>query len=415
MDKPIETEVKQKRKKQYLLIALGCIAALAIALFLFRRTFSTSLKLSAITTAIVETGNIENTINASGEIRPEFEEVITSPVNASIQEIILDAGSKVTTGQSILKLDKSAIQVEYEKGKFQLESKQNDIRKLKLELDKSYFDLKSNNNIKQLRINSLTADVENSKRLFKAGGGTREDVEKAELNLKVAQLEKQQLENEIRSKQQTMEVEIRESQIAAAIQQNELKELMRKVQLASIHSTRGGVVTWVNKNIGATIREGEALARIADLGSFKVTGSISDAQLNYLHNGMPAIIRINETEVRGHIINVYPAVENGIVTFDIQLNERNHKLLRPNLKVEVFLVTATGSNVMRVANGPAFSGLESQDIFILRDGKAERRKVQIGMTSFEYVELKNNVKPGEVVITSDMSEYKNVKEITINK
>jgi len=82
------------------------------------------------------------------------------------------------------------------------------------------------------------------------------------------------------------------------------------------------------------------LARIADLGSFKVTGSISDAQLNYLHNGMPAIIAINETEIRGSIINVYPAVENGIVTFDIQLNERNHKLLRPNLKVEVFLVTA---------------------------------------------------------------------------
>ncbi|WP_343307902.1 HlyD family efflux transporter periplasmic adaptor subunit [Chitinophaga niabensis] len=414
MDKTIEAEVKQKRKKQYLLITLLCIAVLAVALFLLRSFFSSTIKRSAITTAIVEIGNIENTINATGEIRPEFEEVITSPVSASIQEIILDAGSKVTTGQSILKLDKTAIQVEYEKGKFQLESKQNEIRKLKLELDKSYFDLKSNNNIKQLRINSLTADVENSKRLYKAGGGTREDVEKAELNLKVAQLEKEQLENEIKSKQQTMQVEIRESEIAAAIQQNELKELMRKVSLASIQSTRGGVVTWVNKNIGAVIREGEALARIADLSSFKVTGTISDVQLNHLRTGMPAIIRISETEVRGSITNIYPAVENGIVTFDIQLNERNNKLLRPNLKVEVFLVTATGNNVMRVANGPAFSGLESQDIFIVRDGKAERRKVQTGMSNFDYVELKNNVKPGEVVITSDMSEFKHAKEITIN-
>ena len=414
MDKTIEAEVKQKRKKQYLLVAMISIAVLIVALLLLRNAFSSTIKRSAITTAIVEVGNIENTINAAGEIRPEFEEVITSPVSASIQEIILDAGSKVTTGQSILKLDKTVIQVEYEKGKFQLESKQNEIRKLKLELDKSYFDLKSNNNIKQLRINSLTADVENSKRLYKAGGGTREDVEKAELNLKVAQLEKEQLENEIKSKQQTMQVEIRESEIAAAIQQNELRELMRKVNLASIQSTRGGVVTWVNKNIGAAIREGEALAKIADLSSFKVTGTISDAQLNHLHTGMPAIIRINETEVRGSVTNIYPAVENNIVTFDIQLNERNNKLLRPNLKVEVFLVTATGNNVMRVANGPAFSGLESQDIFILRDGKATRRKVQTGMSNFDYVELKNNVKPGEVVIISDMSEYKHAKEITVN-
>src|SRR5438552_2054519 len=83
------------------------------------------------------------------------------------------------------------------------ESKNNDIKKLKLELDKSYYDIKSNNDIKQLRINSLEADVENAKRLFKAGGGTREDIEQAEQNLKVARLEKLQLENEIKNKQQT--------------------------------------------------------------------------------------------------------------------------------------------------------------------------------------------------------------------
>src|SRR5258705_4184207 len=107
--------------------------------------------------------------------------------------------------------------MEYEKQKFGLESKQNDIKKLKLELDKSFYDIQSNNNIKQLRINSLEADVENAKRLYKAGGGTKEDVDKAELDLKVARLEKQQLENEIKTKQQTMQVQIRESNIAAAI------------------------------------------------------------------------------------------------------------------------------------------------------------------------------------------------------
>jgi HlyD family secretion protein len=35
------------------------------------------------------------------------------------------------------------------------------------------------------------------------------------------------------------------------------------------------------------------------------------------------------------------------------------------------------------------------------------------MTNFDYVEIKDNIKPGEVVITSDMSDYKNSKEVTI--
>jgi HlyD family secretion protein len=304
--------------------------------------------------------------------------------------------------------------MEYAKQKFGLESKNNDIQKLKLELDKSFYDIKSNNSIKQLRINSLEADVENAKRLYKAGGGTREDVEKAELNLKVALLEKQQLENEIKSKQQTMQVEMREAGIAAAIQKNAMEELARKLQLANIVVKRDGVVTWINKNIGAAVQEGESLARIADLSSFKVQGSISDTYLDQLHNGMPAIVRINETQVRGTVINIQPSVQNGIVLFNIRLDEQNIALLRPNMKVDVFLVTASKNNVMRIANGPAFKGSSSQDIFVVTNGKAERRSVQTGLSNFDWVEIKSNVRPGDVVVTSDMADFKNSKEVIIN-
>jgi HlyD family secretion protein len=199
---------------------------------------------------------VENTLNASGEVLPEFEEILTSPISASIKNVIMDAGNKVKAGQSILTLDKSASQTEFEKINFQLQSKRNEISKLKLDLNKSFFDIQSNNDIKQLRISNLADAVENAKRLFKAGGGTREGIEQAQLNLKVAQLEKKQLENEIKSKQQTMQIEIKEAEIALAIQENDLRELQRKLQLANIIATRSGVVTYVNKNIGATVREG---------------------------------------------------------------------------------------------------------------------------------------------------------------
>ncbi|MES2276299.1 MAG: HlyD family efflux transporter periplasmic adaptor subunit [Bacteroidota bacterium] len=413
MDKELAPEIVAKRKHKNILIALTCIAALAISIWVLRSYLKSSINRSDIITAKVEIGDIENTINASGEVLPEFEEILTSPISASIKSALMDAGNKVKAGQSILTLDKSASQTEFEKLKFQLESKLNEISKLKLDLDKSFYDIKSNNDIKQLRIANLTDAVENAKRLFKAGGGTREGIEQAELNLKVALLEKKQLENEIKSKQQTMQIEIKEAQIAADIQRNDLKELQRKLDLASIVATRNGVVTYVNKNIGANISAGETLARIADLGSFKVAGSVADNALDQLHTSTPVIIRINDSQLRGHVTNVSPSVQNGIVSFDIQLDERNNKLLRPNMKVDVFLITATHSKIMRVANGPAFKGPSMQDIFVVKNGKAERRTVHIGLTNFDYVELLDGVKPGDVVITSDMSEYKNSTELTI--
>jgi len=415
MDTDVSKQVSAQRKRKFIGIAIVSVILLFLAIALLRYTVKSSLKKSSITTAVVEKGNVENTITATGEVLPEFEQTLTSPINASVQKIILDAGSPVKAGQSLLTLDKSSSQMDYEKLKFQLASKQNDIKKLKLQLDKSFYDIKSSNDIKQLRINSLEAEVENTKRLFKAGGGTREDIEKAELELKVARLEKQQLENEIKSKQQTMQVEMKEAEIAASIQESDLHELERKLQLADIIASREGVVTWVNKNIGSAIREGDALARIADLSSFKVQGSISDNYLDQLKRGMAAIIRINEVQVRGSVINIQPSIQNGIVSFDIQLDERNNKLLRPNMKVDVYLVTNSQTNVMRVANGPAFKGASPQDIFIVSNGKAERRSVHTGMSNFDYIEVKDNLKPGDVIITSDMSEYKNVNEITINE
>jgi HlyD family secretion protein len=413
MDTALSEQVIAKRKGKLILFIMASILILLIAIWLLREYFHSSLKKSAITTAVVERGNIENTISASGEILPEFEETITSPISASIQKVIMDAGSNVKAGQSILTLDKSTSQSQLEKLKFQLESKRNDIKKLKLELDKSFYDIKSNNDIKQLRINSLEADVENAKRLFKAGGGTRENIEQAELNLKVSKLEKQQLENEIKSKQQTMQVQMKEAEIAADIQENDQHELERKLKLANIVASRPGVVTWVNKNIGSAIKEGESLARIADLGSYKVVGSISDNYIDQLHNEMNAIIRINETQMRGTIVNIYPSVQNNIVSFEIQLNERNNNLFRPNMKVDVFLVTSTHNNVLRVANGPAFNGSSTQDIFVVIKGKAERRTIHVGLSNFDYVEIKDKVQPGDLIITSNMSEYKNSKEISI--
>lgn len=414
MDKVISKSVVKARRNKGILITIIIFIAFSLAVWLVRSSIKSSINIREITTAVAEKGDVENTINASGVLLPEFEGIITSPINASVQTVLIDVGSPVKAGQSVLSLDKSASQTEYQKLKFESESKYNDVKKLKLQLDKSFFDIKSNNNIKQLRINSLEADVENAKRLFKAGGGTMEDIEQAALNLKVSRIEKQQLENEIKSKQQTMQVEIKEAEIASSIQENALHELERKLKLANIVASRDGVVTWVNKNIGAAVREGDPLARIADLSSFKVQGSISDNHLDQLHNAMTAIIQINETLVRGTIVNISPSVQNGIVTFDVRLDELNNKLYRPNMKVEVFLVTRTKSNVLRVNNGAAFKGTSVQDIFVVKNGKAVRRTVHTGLSNFDYVEIKDNVQPGEVIITSDMSAYANVKEITIN-
>jgi HlyD family secretion protein len=409
-----ENVIAAKRNKTIGFIAMVVIVIMG-AIWFLRSSIKSSIDRSEITTAVVEVGTIENTLNASGEIIPEFEQVISSPINASIQEVIRDAGSTVKAGDVILSLDRAATQVEYERLKFQVESKRNAINKLKLDLVKAAYDTKSANDIKELNISSLESAVDDAKRLYKAGGGTRASIEQAEMALKVANLEKSRLENEIKHKQFTMGVDIREAQIAAAIEESGLNELGRKLQQANITATRAGVVTWVNKNIGSTIIQGEALVRIADLGSYKIKGNISDTYLDQLKMQMPVMIRINDSTLHGTISNINPSVQNGVVSFDVAIDQKNNMMLRPNMKVEVFLITSTQQNVMRIRNGAAFKGGATQDVFVLVNGKAVKKSVNIGSSNFDYVQLKNGVKPGDVVIISDMKQFKDLQEIEVKK
>ena len=414
MDREIsQKEINKRKGKTGLYIGLA-VVGIALAAWILRGSLSTDIKRSDIRTAVAEIGSIENTLTAAGELQPEFEQVITSPIAAVIQQVYLNEGSIVKAGEKILELDKELTRLNFEKQKDQLDLKRNSVVKLQLDLDKSFYDLKINDSIKAFRINALQADVEKAKRLFKAGGGTRETIEQTENNLKIAQLEKRQLENDIRTRQAIMQTSIRETQISASIQEKELRAFERKLQQANILTTRAGVLTFVNKNLGQNVNEGDVLARLADLSSFKLIGSISDNYAAQIHINMPVLVKLNDSIMRGSLAQIYPSVQNNVMTFEVALDSKSNPAFRPKMKTEVFIVTDSRRNILRVANGPAFKGGSVQEVFILRkDGKAERRTVKIGLTSFDFVEITEGVQKGETVIISDLTKYKNVNEIEI--
>ena len=62
-----------------------------------------------------------------------------------------------------------------------------------------------------------------------------------------------------------------------------------------------------------------------------------------------------------------------------------------------------------------FKGASAQDIFYHQRWKSHKKScAHIGLSHFDYVELKDNKKPGDVVIVSDKSNLKRF-EIKINQ
>ncbi len=415
MDRELAPEIITRSRRKPWLIGLVALIGLTGAIFGMRSLLKTSVEAAKIRTAVVQTGPVENTLNATGEVIPAYEQIMTSPIRASIRRVLLTPGARVRPGQALIELDKSLTQIEYEKLQDQLALKQNGIEQLRMRLDKNLYDADISDQIKLLNINRLKAEVEDARRLLKVGGQTPEDVTRAENALRIAQLEKKQLENDLSYNRQSMGASLRETQLQARIEGTNLKVLAQKLRQADILADRAGVLTWVNENVGSAVNEGEMLAKVADLGSFRVEGSCSDAYADQLRAGLPVIIRINETDLRGLVTQVKPSVQNNTIKFAVSLDDSRHASLRPNQKVEVFVVTNRSAQATRVANGPAFKGKRKQYVYVLeKDNVSRRREVEIGLTNFDWVEIKSGLQPGETVILTDLSEYEHLQEITID-
>jgi HlyD family secretion protein len=413
MDRKLPADViKKKRLKTYLKITATALVLIVVYL-VFRAIVTPTVSRGKILTSFAEIGTIEATITAYGVVVPEYEQVLTSPIQSKIDSVFLKSGDPVKPGQSVLRLNKEFILMERKKLSDELALLKNKEEQLGLRLQRTQIDLEARYDIKELETKFMTALLERARRLYEIGGSTQQDLEQAELSLEIAQRELEQLADQMENQRASLKADLNELNLQIQIQENRIREVDRQIELAEARADREGVITWINDDLGSTVNPGDALARIADLGSFKVEANISDIHAPRLKVGGPVKVRINDLNLAGQISNIFPTVESGIVTFMAELDEKSHASLRSNLRVDVFVITSCKDNVIRVGNGAFYHGSVDQKIFVVEGDKAVRKMVDIGASNYDYVEISGDIKPGDEVIISDMSDYYHMERVGI--
>jgi len=416
MDRPIAENIQRKQKGKQWFKALIAIALLGLALFAFRNMLKTDINPEKFRIATIERGNLQNAITATGTVIPSFEQQVNAPIQTEIKRINKKAGDKVNIGDLLLELDESYIKLEYDSRNDQLELRKNNITRLQFEYDKDLNELDYDAQIKALQVSSLEANLSDVQRLKDIGGATQEEADQASLNLQIAKLEKKKLENELAFRKNVVKSDRRNLQLEVMIQEKEIAELAKKLKETKVSAPRNGVVTWINENIGQKVNEGEPLVRLANLESFRVEASCSDRYSDVVKPGMPVRVRINKTNLPATIVSISPAVTDNTIEFIVQLEEEDHPELRPNMRVEVFVISSEKENVLRVANGPGFTGATQQDIYVIRGEQAEKEKIAVGLTNIDFVEIQSgNLKEGDRVIISDMKAYDHLDVISLKK
>ena len=413
MDRELSVEHIRGEKNKSLVKYISIAVVIVFAFMAFYSFLKPSISRNKIRVATTELAPIEASLTASGIVQPEYEQIINSPIQSKIELLYLKAGETVEHQQAILKLNTDDALSNYNKLKDEYDLRVNKKLQLQLSLESDLIDLRSSYSIKKLRIKSLEKKVSQEERLYKLGAGSKETLDQAQLTLEINRLELKQLDEKIKNQAASLKADLRELDLSLQIQGKIMNEQQRRLDLAEARSDLKGVVTFVNDQIGANVNPGDVIARIADLSSFKIEGSVSDIYAGKLKIGGSVSVRINDITLSGSINQINPAVANGVINFNVKLNKNNHQALRSNLRVQVFVITDFKDNIIRVKNGPFYNGSKDQRVFVIEGNKVIRKFTNIGVSNFDHVELLTGIKAGEQIIISDMRDYLHLTEIDL--
>ncbi len=408
MDRTLNTKDVNRRRRRRWLTWVGIGGLVAAVVWFGLRQLAPSADEDTLRFATVERGEVVNTINATALVLPSFEEQINSPVATTIDKVLLTAGTEVKAGALLMTLDRDYVQLQLEGRRDQLAVKENSIGLLNLEYERDLQELTYNAEIKKLELAAARAQLADARRLLEVGGATEEEVESAELAVKISELESKKLDNQLAYSRNSLAGRKRALQLEVGMEEKEVSQLSRRMRKTEVRAPRAGVVTWVNENIGQQVTEGTALVRIANLGRYKVEGSCSDRYADQLAVGLPVELRTATSRLTGTVTAILPEVTDNLVRFRVELDDPSHDDLRPNLRAELFVITNRKEDVLRVKNGPAFRGGVMQSVFVVHDGEAVRRDVGLGLRNGDFVEVTSGLQPGDRIIISDSKDLERV-------
>lgn len=294
--------------KKRVLISLLVIAAGAAGAAYFMPAKEAKIPELKYRTAVVDSGNITQTVTASGTINPVALVNVGSQVSGTVVELKADFNDHVKAGQVLLKLDPTIFNAQIRQSEASLASAQASLRLAQANYERN------ERLVKQNYISSLQLDQ--SRREL--------DVARANIKLSEAQLERTR-------------ADLNNSVIRAPID---------------------GVIIKRTIDLGQTVAASFStpnLFQIAkDLTKMQIDTNVSEADVGALKQGQPARFVVDaypdrEFEATMRQFRLAATVVQNVVTYNVVLDvENKDELLKPGMTAQVRLVVGNRQNVVRI-------------------------------------------------------------------
>ncbi len=406
-DRPIDPEPKRRRQRWGLAIAAVSVGVVALFwLPTVRGVFGSEATASRaeLRTARVTRGPLVRSVSAQGRIVAATSPTLYSPVDGNVR-LLVHAGQAVQRDQVLARVESPELTN-------LLEAEHSSLETARLGLQRQRITARRSRLRHQQAVDLAQLDLQAAERELRRATDSRAHLVISEHDYEEAVDGRDAADFAFRqaTEQRTLENEFLEFESAAlelALQRQQLRvaELERQVLELEVRSPVSGVVGNLAVEEGQAVDRHAALATVIDLTQLEVELSIPESYGDDLFVGAKVEITWAGQSYQGALTSVSPEVEEARILARAGFDGPPPAGIKRNQRVSTSILLESIEDTLSLPRGPFLDSGASRIAYVIEGNQARRRSVVLSPGSVARVQVVDGLHAEEEVILSSYEDF----------
>ena len=416
MDRQI---VKKTWTPKRILTITGVLAVVLLGIYViwFMDTRSTmTIDRNRVTISEASEDNFQEYLQVNGTIQPIQTSYLDAIEGGVVQNVILESGTMVEEGDTILTLTNSGLQLQVLQQTSGLYDQINNVRNSRLNLEQNTLSLQEQLANAKAQMEILRGRYEREKQLFEKDLISEEDFQNTKENY-LFQKRRYELTYESFRKDSIQSInQLRQLDESEERMYKNLEAVQQILDNLTVTAPISGQLSTIELNQGQSITSGERLGQIDILDGYKVRLAIDEYYLSSIISGLKGTFTFNEQTHELEITKIYPAINNGQFEVDMEFTDQPPGNLRRGQTVRIRLELGDSIQAIQIPRGGFYQTTGGNWIFVIdeAENKAYKRNIRLGRQNPNHFEVQSGLAPGEKVIVSGYDAFGENEVLILN-
>ncbi|MBI2380365.1 MAG: efflux RND transporter periplasmic adaptor subunit [Gammaproteobacteria bacterium] len=327
----------------------------------------------------------------------------------------VQAGDRVAQGQVLARIASPELANEYERARSSLSSLETERDRTRIAARQSRFESRRAIDIARVTLTAAERDQRRTDdpKLRPAFStleveAVNDALDKARIELSNAEKQAVLLADNLVFEEQTKTHQVEGQRLVVA-------NLQRQIEALELRSPVDGMVGTLNTLQKAVVAQNAPVLSVVDLSAYAAELEVPESYADDLVLGMDTELSLNGKTYSGRLSAVSPEVQNNLVLCRVQFTEGSPEGLRQNQRLSARILLDARKNVLSLPRGPFLEDGGGRIAYVVSQGIAEKRAIKTGASSVSAVEILEGLKPGERVVLSATSEFKDAQRVLLTE